>query len=47
MLPKVKKCAKDHEEATCKNPLTRQARLNFHEAIEDALKEDCDSLNKA
>lgn len=47
MIPKTKLCAKDHQEASCKNPITRKAHLNFYEAIEDALKTTCEELNKA
>ncbi|XP_072388550.1 uncharacterized protein [Diabrotica undecimpunctata] len=46
MLPKVKSCVKGHVDASCKNPTTKRATLKFHEAIENAIKSDCDALNK-
>ncbi|CAG9834927.1 unnamed protein product [Diabrotica balteata] len=46
-LPKVRNCAKAHIEASCQNTITRQAALKFHDAIDAALKDDCDALNKA
>lgn len=47
MLPKVKKCVTDQQSATCKNPVTKAAHRNFFEAVEDAIKNECDSLNQA
>ncbi|CAG9834924.1 unnamed protein product [Diabrotica balteata] len=46
MLPKVKTCVKGHVEASCKNPTTKRATLKFHEAIDNAIKSDCEALNK-
>ncbi|XP_072388553.1 uncharacterized protein [Diabrotica undecimpunctata] len=46
-IPKVRNCAKAHIEASCQNTVTRQAALKFHDAIDAALKDDCDALNKA
>ncbi|CAG9834928.1 unnamed protein product [Diabrotica balteata] len=46
-IPKVRNCAKAHIEGSCQNTVTRQAALKFHDAIDAALKDDCDALNKA
>ncbi|XP_028143500.1 uncharacterized protein LOC114337290 isoform X1 [Diabrotica virgifera virgifera] len=46
-MPKVRNCAKAHIEGNCQNTITRQAALKFHDAIDAALKDDCDALNKA
>ncbi|CAH1101383.1 unnamed protein product [Psylliodes chrysocephalus] len=46
-LPKVKNCAKAMVDGSCKNQVTKNAVLKFHDAIEHSVKEDCDALNKA
>nr|XP_023023452.1 uncharacterized protein LOC111511653 [Leptinotarsa decemlineata] len=46
LVPKVKSCAAKHE-GGCTNPITKNANLHFQNAIEDAIKDDCDALNKA
>ncbi|CAH1101382.1 unnamed protein product [Psylliodes chrysocephalus] len=46
-LPKERNCAKSMVEGTCKNPITKNTVIKFHDAVEHAIKEDCDALNKA
>ncbi|KAG5894172.1 hypothetical protein JTB14_001867 [Gonioctena quinquepunctata] len=47
LLPKMKGCKKAHQDASCKNPVTKQASALFSEAIEDATQEECNTLNEA
>ncbi|KAG5894171.1 hypothetical protein JTB14_001866 [Gonioctena quinquepunctata] len=47
LLPKMKGCRKAHQDASCKNPVTKQASARFSEAIEDATQEECETLNEA
>ncbi|CAH1101381.1 unnamed protein product [Psylliodes chrysocephalus] len=46
-LPKARNCVKAMVEGSCKNPITQNSVLKFHDAAEHAIKEDCDVLNKA
>lgn len=34
-------------EGSCKNQITKNAVIKFYDAIEDAVKDECDALNKA
>ncbi|XP_023023451.2 uncharacterized protein [Leptinotarsa decemlineata] len=45
MIPKVRSCSKKFESG-CTNPITKNANLHFHDAVEEAIKEDCDALNR-
>ncbi|KAG5894173.1 hypothetical protein JTB14_001868 [Gonioctena quinquepunctata] len=47
LLPKMNGCMKARQEASCKNPETKQAIALFSEVIEYATQKDCDTLNEA
>ncbi|KAJ8940672.1 hypothetical protein NQ318_017721 [Aromia moschata] len=46
MTPKIRQCVRAHEEASCKNTVTKQALLKFHNAVERVTTEDCQDINK-
>ncbi|XP_018568676.1 uncharacterized protein LOC111691275 [Anoplophora glabripennis] len=46
LLPNIKSCDKFHQEASCKNPVTKSAMVNFFEAIDEATATECQDLNK-
>ncbi|XP_018568653.1 uncharacterized protein LOC108908944 [Anoplophora glabripennis] len=46
LMPNVKSCIKSHQEASCKNPVTRAVMVKFYDAIDIATASECQELNK-